>query len=125
MEVALWGNQVRLQVTRLFNPNELVGAAYNCPISNTPTMYSVQVGHDQHLDIRGTLLEYTSHSCEPNCFIKVYQNTFELYAMKQLVSGDAPSFDYEISEWCLNSPFQCICGSSRCRGLIRGAKFKT
>ena len=87
-------------------------------------MYSVQVGIHKHIDIRGTLLEYTSHSCNPNCNIKTSLTSFELYAKYPLMPGDAPTFDYEISEWCMSSPFECMCGEVGCRKLIRGFKFR-
>lgn len=41
---------------------------------------------------------------------------------KPLHKGDALTFFYPSTEWEMDQPFQCICGSEECRGWISGAK---
>jgi hypothetical protein len=37
--------------------------------------------------------------------------------------GDEFSFFYPSAEWNMDQAFQCLCGSPRCIGMIKGAKY--
>ena len=39
-----------------------------CPEAN---MHTVQLNRSEHLDFRSTGVEFTSHSCDPNCRLSV------------------------------------------------------
>ncbi len=40
-------------------------------------------------------------------------------------AGEEISFDYELNEWDMATPFTCQCGNSNCRGYISGFKNAT
>lgn len=41
---------------------------------------------------------------------------------KPLKSGDPVTFFYPSTEWEMDQPFDCTCGSSKCHKKIAGAK---
>lgn len=59
-------------------------------------------------------LMYINHSCEPNCKI---EGTMIMSIAPIPQYGDI-TIDYEVSESELAEPFECICGSQNCRGMI-------
>nr|POE81221.1 hypothetical protein CFP56_78529 [Quercus suber] len=42
---------------------------------------------------------------------------------RPLRKGEDVTFFYPSSEWDMQQPFQCNCGSSKCVGEIKGAKY--
>lgn len=100
-------------------------------VTNAPSRYSLQVGHDQHLDpddasdpvdpVRHRFWRYLNHHCEPNAIIR----DFTLLAIRDIAPGEGVTFDYNTTEWDLADPFTCHCGSPACVGVVRGARHLT
>ena len=42
---------------------------------------------------------------------------------KPLKKGDDMTFFYPSSEWNMQQPFECNCGSDKCLRTVRGAKY--
>ncbi|KAJ3077918.1 hypothetical protein HDU99_000893 [Rhizoclosmatium hyalinum] len=89
----------------------------------TPTdvkRYStVQTGPDSHVELNSDLL-YMNHSCDPNV---VLDTDFGVVAAaREIKKGDAITFFYPSTEWDMDQPFQCWCGSPKCLKHVRGAK---
>ncbi|HBS05715.1 MAG TPA: hypothetical protein DEA96_12165 [Leptospiraceae bacterium] len=61
--------------------------------------------------------EYFNHSCEPNLGFK---GQVALVAMRDIEAGEELTFDYAMAE-TYDQEFYCGCGSSLCRGNIRGS----
>ena len=61
-------------------------------------------------------LAKAAHSCDPNCRPALAGRV--LLACRQIAAGEAITFDYQTTESRFAYPFQCLCGSSRCRGRI-------
>lgn len=101
----------------------------------TSTAYSsVQVlpdpplpGQDQsrvrHIELNSDLL-YVNHSCAPNVAFKVPSNESEwrVEALEDLAEGTIMTFAYFTTEWDMQQPFECLCGSKDCLGVITGAR---
>jgi hypothetical protein len=68
-------------------------------------------GHIYH-----PLLARVAHSCEPNCEILAAGRV--LVAIRPVAAGDAITFDYQTTESRFARPFECHCGSARCRGRV-------
>ncbi len=83
----------------------------------TPTVTSVQVGIDEHIDGPPTL--YLNHSCEPNVFVDA--STLTVVALRDIRPGEVIQFFYPANEWQMSSPFACTCGTKSCLGVISGA----
>lgn len=87
-----------------------------------PTMYTICVGERQHL-LFGDGAECIAHHCDPNVQVKVNgDGTFDFVAVKDIKEGDLVTFNYNTTEWHMNTPFQCLCGSEYCAGYICGFK---
>ncbi|MBK8954904.1 MAG: SET domain-containing protein [Saprospiraceae bacterium] len=86
-----------------------------------PSRYTVQVGDEKHIILAPLFLEYINHSCDPNCFFDTKE--FVLKAVKNIQSGEEFSFFYPSTEWDMDEPFDCHCGSDICLGQIQGAKY--
>jgi len=65
-----------------------------------------------------------NHSCEANVGIRnnSTNDAYNFYAISPITKGKELTWDYEASEWELSTPFDCGCGSSICRGRLKGFK---
>jgi tyrocidine synthetase-3 len=62
------------------------------------------------------ILAKTAHSCDPNCRISFPHRA--MLAVRSIAPGEPISFDYQSTEHRISHPFDCLCGSRRCRGRI-------
>lgn len=90
-----------------------------------PSVFSLQVGEHEHLHPHRDALaaesvercrwRFLNHSCDPNCWI----DGRALRARRAIAPGDELTFDYNCTEWSMDSPFDCACGA--CDGrAVRG-----
>lgn len=82
-----------------------------------PTVYSVQVSRDEHLDPEN--LHFLNHSCVPNTFLDTKAS--HVIAIRPIAEGEPLSFFYPSTEWEMGNPFSCECGTAACLGTITGA----
>lgn len=85
-------------------------------ITDRPTMYSVQVGENEHLsppaDVRevypedGYLWRFLNHSCGPSTRIDARR----VIAARAIAPGEQLAFNYDTTEWAMSTPFACACG---------------
>lgn len=87
--------------------------------THTPHRMTVQVGETSHIELAPLCIELINHSCDPNVFFDVQR--FEIVALKPIAPGDELTFFYPSTEWRMESPFGCECGSQRCLGRVDGA----
>ncbi len=62
------------------------------------------------------VLRATAHACEPNCAVRFVPRS--LVALRDIAPGEAINIGYAETEAVIGSPFDCLCGSPRCRGRI-------
>jgi hypothetical protein len=86
--------------------------------TSTPTVSSLQVGIDQHID--GPPAQYLNHSCEPNVFADA--RAMEVVAIRDIHPDEDLQMFYPANEWHVSVPFECACGTKSCLGLITGAR---
>jgi hypothetical protein len=82
------------------------------------TYQTVQVDTAMHLE--EYYLSHTNHSCAPNIVIDITR--LECRALRDIEPGEELSFFYPSTEWSMNQPFVCNCGSAHCIQLVEGAK---
>lgn len=82
---------------------------------------SVQISEDADIELNSDLV-YCNHSCDPSVVFDT--DKFEVrVADRVLNQGDDVTFFYPSTEWQMQQPFECQCGSDQCLGTVRGAKY--
>ncbi|KAJ3223034.1 hypothetical protein HDU81_009457 [Chytriomyces hyalinus] len=106
--------------TRHFKPGQVI-ASFADTLSLAPTKrYStVQVSKHAHIELNSDLV-YMNHSCDPAAVVDVEFNV--VAAAKEITPGEAVTFFYPSTEWEMDQPFQCWCGSPKCLKVVKGAK---
>jgi SET domain len=87
----------------------------------SPNKYTVQLNDNEHIILSPEFLQYINHSCDPNIFFDTTR--MELSCLKNISAGDELTFFYPSTEFAMESPFNCFCGSNTCLHTIRGAFF--
>ncbi|KAK4937929.1 hypothetical protein LTR10_021570 [Elasticomyces elasticus] len=95
---------------------------------------SVQVSENKHIELNCDFL-YINHSCEPSLEFHVIPDSEEPVIEVRVASrrdengnpkgvsvDDVLTFFYPSTEWEMDQPFQCNCGTRSCKGRISGAK---
>ena len=91
-------------------------------VSDVRCSHSVQTGWDKHvvMNLPAILI---NHSCDANVGIRDNDmGAYDFFAIKNIIKGEELVWNYNASEWEISTPFQCACGSAKCRGLLRGFK---
>ncbi|CAC9546988.1 conserved hypothetical protein [Leishmania infantum JPCM5] len=89
-----------------------------------PTMYTICVGVHRHL-LFGDAAECIAHHCDPNVEVRVGESgegTFDFVSIRDIARDEMIAFNYTTTEWDMNTPFVCLCGSPKCAGTIQGFK---
>ncbi|GAA5824992.1 hypothetical protein JCM11251_006055 [Rhodosporidiobolus azoricus] len=106
--------------------------------SGLPTSYtsSAPSSTRRHIELNSDLL-YVNHSCDPNVVFDVngteagpeeedetgrWEDRWRVRAEKDIKEGEILTFAYFSTEWHMDQPFSCLCGTDRCLGVIRGAE---
>ena len=111
--------QKALYATHTFSAGDPIISFSSAKTVNTPNYLTVQVNNDEHIMLHPEFIQYINHSCEPNCFFDT--TNMQLIALTDILSGAAFTFFYPSTEWDMQQPFACCCGSKKCLGEIRGA----
>lgn len=85
-------------ITRLENFIEVGKSSY----------LTVQIGPSKHVYLNSNF-NYLNHSCDPNLKIDVKKMAY--VAVKDISPGDDLTFFYPSTEWNMDQPFECWCGS--------------
>lgn len=119
------GGEYRLVANRPAVAGELLFTIEG-ELTATPNRYTVQIGHDVHVDVPAefgfeAILDqffwrFMNHSCEPTVFIR----DRSVIALKPVVFGQDITFNYNTTEFDMAEPFACQCGSERCIGRVQG-----
>lgn len=83
-------------------------------------MYTIQINEELYLSaVPGVELgigEYLNHSCEPSCG---FSSEINLVAIRDLNPGDFITVDYATCNSSFPSNMECLCGATKCRGIIK------
>lgn len=104
---------------RSFRAGEVITPFRPASVHPTPAVWTVHVGEDQHIELWPTHLRYCNHSCEPNCFFDV--DAYQFVALRDIADAEELTFFYPSTEWQMQQPFTCHCGTTSCLGSIEGA----
>lgn len=102
-----------------FNPGDVV-FTFSGQILPYQTLFTLQIAPGKYIEdplVMGKVL----HSCDPNMVCSMEHLTF--WACRPIKAGEYLSMDYESTEDELFRSFTCCCGSTHCRGEIRGRRY--
>jgi len=89
----------------------------------SPTTYALQIGPDLYIGASGGPDDYINHSCEPNAGLRIAGTTVDLYAIRDIATGEELSFDYSTTLDEDDFTMSCQCCTPSCRGTIRDGKY--
>ena len=73
-----------------------------------------------HIELNSDFV-YLNHSCDPNVVINT--SDMNIIAVKDISPQEELTFFYPSTEWEMDQPFECWCGSSQCLKIVKGAKY--
>ena len=109
----------RLATQRAYSKGEVISVIPAEALQNKPTMYTVQIARDRHVEVKE--LASMNHSCDPNVILDTTRML--AYAIRDIAAGDELTFFYPSTEWEMSAPFICLCGAPNCIHVVAGARF--
>ena len=109
-----------MHASRHFESGDVICEFAARSIEPYPTYLTIQTGEQQHITLSPEFLQFTNHSCDPNVFFDTAR--MELVCLKNISPGDELAYFYPSTEWEMDQPFDCRCGTDRCLQVIKGAR---
>jgi len=107
----------RLIVEESCRSGQLIHRITSYSVASHPTSHSIQTGPQTHIDGLGAIA-YLNHSCDPNTVVDTA--AMSLRAVRDIAAGEELTFFYPSTEWQLEQPFICRCGTPQCAPRRRG-----
>jgi hypothetical protein len=63
--------------------------------------------------------DFTNHSCEPNCGLRVWASGFTMVALRDIAANEELTYDYSTHQEHPLEDMVCSCGTPSCRRVIR------
>ncbi len=108
-----------LTTKRAYKKGEIICAMPSENITDKPNRFTVQIGRDKHTHVGK--LAALNHSCDPNVILDT--ENMEMVAARDIEKGEELYFFYPSTEWQMDAPFICLCGSANCINVVAGARF--
>lgn len=113
-------NKFRSLVTKqAYKKGEVICSMPSENIMNKPNRFTVQIAKDRHTHVGK--LAALNHSCDPNVILDT--ENMLMIARREIEKGEELSFFYPSTEWEMQAPFICLCGSTNCIHVVAGARF--
>lgn len=132
LEVKAAGSKGSGVFSKVFIPNKTVIYEFGGVVmtrndlnSYTEPQNTIQIGENLYLSKSGGLEDYTNHSCDPNCGLRIVGNRALLVTLYDVQPGHEITFDYSTSSndtmdsWHMT----CGCGYFSCRKVISGFQY--
>jgi hypothetical protein len=113
-------NKFRTLVTKQsYKKGEVICAMPSENVVDKPTRFTVQIAKEKHTHVGK--LAALNHSCDPNVVLDT--ENMLMIARRDIEKGEELSFFYPATEWEMQAPFICLCGSTNCIHVVAGARF--
>jgi hypothetical protein len=113
-------NKFRTLVTKqAYKKGEVICSMPSENIVDKPTRFTVQISKDKHTHVGK--LAALNHSCDPNVILDT--ENMLMIARRDIEKGEELYFFYPATEWEMQAPFICLCGSANCIHVVAGARF--
>jgi len=104
-----------LYAAQIYRPGQVVVEFEEVAWRPARDRYTVEHPFGGHLF--HPILAKAAHSCEPSCRISFPDRA--MIAVRTIGPGEPITFDYQTTDRQISQPFDCHCGSRRCRGRIK------
>ena len=101
---------------RVFNTGDIV-FTFTGVVIPFRELFTLEISPDLHI-FDPYFMGKVLHSCDPN--MRADMKTLTFYATRKIEVGEFLTMDYESTESKLYREFNCKCGSSNCRKVIKG-----
>ena len=113
-------NKFRSLVTKqVYKKGDVICEMPREKLTNKPNRFTVQIGRIEHVEVGK--LAALNHSCDPNVILDT--SNMQVVARRDIDKGEELSFFYPSTEWEMDAPFICLCGSANCIHVVAGARF--
>ena len=113
-------NKFRSLVTKqAYSKGEVICEIPTEKLFDKANRYTVQISQDKHTEVGK--LSALNHSCDPNVILDT--ENLLMVARRDIEEGEELSFFYPSTEWEMDAPFICLCGSANCIHVVAGARF--
>lgn len=113
-------NKFKTLTTRqAYKMGEVICAIPSENLTDRPTRYTVQIGRYKHTHVGK--LAALNHSCDPNVILDT--DGMLMIARRDIEKDEELFFFYPATEWEMQAPFICLCGSQNCIHVVAGARF--
>ena len=113
-------NKFRSLITKqAYSQGEIICEIPTEKLFDKANRYTVQISQEKHTEVGK--LSALNHSCDPNVILDTER--LIMVARRDIEKGEELSFFYPSTEWEMDAPFICLCGSSSCIHVVAGARF--
>ena len=113
-------NKFRSLITKqAYKKGEVMYSMPSENIMDKPNRFTVQIARDKHTHVGK--LAALNHSCDPNVVLDTERML--MIARRDIEKDEELSFFYPSTEWEMQAPFICLCGSVNCIHVVAGARF--
>ena len=109
-------NKFKTLITkRAYKKGEIICSIPSEDVRDKPNRFTVQIARDRHTHVGK--LAALNHSCDPNVILDA--ENMEMVACRDIEKEEELFFFYPSTEWEMNAPFICLCGSTNCIHVCR------
>jgi SET domain-containing protein len=77
-------------------------------------IYLIELTRRYALDCsRSNAFKHLNHSCQPNCYLRIYRKRVEVYTLRTVAAGQELTVDYGITPH--RGGMACGCGATNCK----------
>lgn len=104
------------------NAGEILTRIKGLTLTDQRSYSSVQLSEEHDIELNSDLV-YSNHSCKPKVVFDMGKLEIRVVDGGTLKKGDEVTFFYPSTEWDMQQPFDCQCGSANCLGVVKGARY--
>jgi hypothetical protein len=108
-----------LHTMQAYKKGEVICVIPANKIVDKPSRFTLQISKHKHVCVGK--LSALNHSCNPNVVLDT--ENMLMIANSNIEKGEELSYFYPSTEWEMNAPFICLCGSANCIHVVKGARF--
>lgn len=109
------------EVLRVEHPNYFAPARSHAHLTALGYTHAeiFQVARDAFIPPIDAPDDFTNHSCQPNCGLRVRSDGFSMIALRDIAPNEELTYDYSTHQEHPLEDMVCHCNAINCRGIIR------